>query len=58
MKSSGITKEEAVSHPDDMLKVLQFQANYIQDDNKAPEKQPVRLLILLLVLFVFEEENL
>jgi hypothetical protein len=32
----GITREDAIAHPDETLKVLEFQANYQQGPSHTP----------------------
>jgi len=35
LKTSGITRDEAIANPDDTLKVLEFQSNYLKEENKS-----------------------
>jgi hypothetical protein len=39
LKTSGITRDEAIANPDDTLKVLEFQSNYLKEENK-PSSAP------------------
>jgi len=34
LKTSGITRDEAIANPDETLKVLEFQSNYLKEENK------------------------
>jgi len=54
LKTSGITRDEAIANPDDALKVLEFQSNYFKGENKSqmipnplPEDKPITLTELV-----------
>jgi len=43
LKTSGITRDEALKNPEDTLRVLEFQSNFIKDDRASthpPAKKP------------------
>lgn len=40
LKTSGITRDEAIANPDETLQVLEFQSNYMKDEKPAHKPEP------------------